>query len=268
MATHITKIIVAVDTSSCSTMALKAALSLANAYRASLYVHHVTEDSTSDEVRQKVASVLGTTPHSYSESKGSVYKEIIVKSLDVQADLIVMGTHGNTGFQEFWLGSNANKVVSSAKCPVLTIRDDARSTDFKMIVVPMDTSFESRQKIPVAIDLAEALKASIHILGVSTGKDKEAEHVINNYSRQAINSIEDHNISWTSEKRLGGNITNATIMYAEEIIADLIVIMTEQEPQLGSFFLGKFAQQMVNNSPIPVICVPTREDLLITDARL
>jgi nucleotide-binding universal stress UspA family protein len=51
-------------------------------------------------------------------------------------------------------------------------------------------------------------------------------------------------------------------------MADLIVIMTEQEPQLGSFFLGKFAQQMVNNSPIPVICVPTREDLLITDARL
>ena len=142
MATHITKIIVAVDTSSCSTMALKAALSLANAYRASLYVHHVTEDSTSDEVRQKVASVLGTTPHTYSESKGSVYKEIIVKSLDVQADLIVMGTHGNTGFQEFWLGSNANKVVSSTKCPVLTIRDDARSTDFKKIVVPMDTSFE------------------------------------------------------------------------------------------------------------------------------
>jgi nucleotide-binding universal stress UspA family protein len=57
-------------------------------------------------------------------------------------------------------------------------------------------------------------------------------------------------------------------MYAEEIMADLIVIMTEQEPQIGSFFLGKFAQQMVNNSPIPVICVPTREDLMITDARL
>lgn len=268
MATHITKIVVAVDTSSCSTMALKAALSLAKAYHASLYVHHVTEGSTSEEVKQKVASVLGSTPHTYSESKGSVYKEIIVKSLDVNADLIVMGTHGNTGFQEFWLGSNANKVVSSAKCPVLTIRDDARTTDFKKIVTPMDTSFESRQKIPVAIDLAEALKASIHILGVSTGKDKEAEHIVGNYTRQASDSISDHNISCTIEKRLGGNITNTTIMYAEEIMADLIVIMTEQEPQIGSFFLGKFAQQMVNNSPIPVICVPTREDLMITDARL
>ncbi|MBP9185724.1 MAG: universal stress protein [Bacteroidia bacterium] len=268
MATHINKIIVPVDTSSNSTMALKAALSLALAYKASLYVHHVSEETSSDEVKQKVASVLGSTPHTYSESKGSVYKEIIIKSLDVNADLIVMGTHGNTGFQEFWLGSNANKVVSSAKCPVLTIRNDARSTDFKNIVVPMDTSFESRQKVPAAIDLALALKGSIHILGVSTSKDKEAEHIVGNYSRQASDSISDHNIPCTIEKRLGGNITNTTIAYAEEIKADLIVIMTEQEPQIGSFFLGKFAQQMVNNSPVPVICVPTREDLMITDARL
>jgi nucleotide-binding universal stress UspA family protein len=132
----------------------------------------------------------------------------------------------------------------------------------------MDTSFESRQKVPVAISLAEQLKASIHVLGVSTGKDKEAEHIVKNYIRQTCQSITDHNIVNTSEVRLGGNITNVTIAYAEEIKADMIVIMTEQEPQIGSFFLGKFAQQMVNNSPVPVLVIPTRDDLMITDARL
>ncbi len=66
---------------------------------------------------------------------------------------------------------------------------------------------------------------------------------------------------------MGGNITNVTIAYAEKINADLIVIMTEQEPQIGSFFLGKFAQQMVNNSPVPVLVVPTREDLMVSTVK-
>jgi len=265
----LSKILVPVDASKNSTVALKAAQSIAKAYQASLYVHHVTESSSlSEEVKSNVASILQGTSHTYSETKGSVYKEIIIKSLDLQADLIVMGTHGATGFQEFWLGSNANKVVSSAKCPVLTLRDIARSTDFKRIVLPMDTSFESRQKVPMAINLAEKLGASIHVIGVSTGKDKEAEHIVKNYTRQACDSIQDHRLAHSLEIRLGGNITNTTIAYAEEIKADLIVIMTEQEPQIGSFFLGKFAQQMVNNSPVPVLSIPTRDDLMITDARL
>lgn len=269
MSTTISKILVPVDASQYSTVALKAAQAIANAYKASLYVHHVAEtSSTSEDVKSNVAAALNGTVHTYSESKGSVYKEIIIKSLDLGVDLIIMGTHGATGFQEFWLGSNANKVVSSAKCPVLTIREGARSTNFKKIVLPMDTSFESRQKVPTAINLAENLHASIHIIGVSTGKDKEAEHVVNNYTRQAKDSILDHKITCTQEMRLGGNITNVAIAFAEEIEADLIVIMTEQEPQIGSFFLGKFAQQMVNNSPVPVLIVPTRDDLMITDARL
>lgn len=269
MSTSITKILVPVDATNYSMMALKAAQTIAKAYQAALYVHHVNESSTSsEEVKSNVASTLDGMQHTYSESKGSVYKEILVKALDIGASLIVMGTHGATGFQEFWLGSNAYKVVSSAKCPVLTIRDGARSTSFRKIVLPMDTSFESRQKVPMAVSLAENLKASIHVLGVSTAKDKEAEHIIGNYIRQTCNSIDEHGIVNTSDIKLGGNITNVTIAYAEEIKADLIVIMTEQEPQIGSFFLGKFAQQMVNNSPVPVLVIPTRDDLMITDARL
>jgi nucleotide-binding universal stress UspA family protein len=269
MSAPITKILTAVDASDASTVALHAAVSLANAYKASLYVHHVVENApVAEKVKLMVNQVLNTIPHQYTEGKGGVYKEIISKSLDLPSGLIVMGTHGNSGFQDFWLGSNANKVVNSAKCPVLTIRAGVTKTQFRKIILPMDSSFETRQKVPMAINLAEHLNASIHILGVSTSKDKETEHTVTNYMTQASYQIQDHKIVHTTAKRLGGNITNATISYAQEIDADLIIIMTEQEPQIGSFFLGKFAQQMVNNSPVPVLVVPTRDDILITDARL
>lgn len=269
MGISIQKILVPVDASNCSTVALKVAISIANAYQAALYVHHVIENTAiSEQVKKDSLTLLDGVNHQYTESKGNVYKEIITKALDLSAGLIVMGTHGSTGFQEFWLGSNANKIVNSSKCPVLTVRDGVSQTAFKKIVMPMDTSFESRQKVPVALNFAQKLKASVHILGVSTGKDKEAEFTVNHYCRQAQDSLSDHGVDSTVEKRMGGNITNNTIAYAQEIKADLVVIMTEQEPQIGSFFLGKFAQQMVNNSPVPVLVVPTRDDLIITDARL
>jgi nucleotide-binding universal stress UspA family protein len=269
MSTSIQKILVPVDASSCSIAALKSALSIAKAFQAPLYVHHVIENpSTAEQVKKDCMAVLGDFSFQYSESKGNVYKEIVAKSLDMAAGLIVMGSHGSNGFQEFWLGSNANKVVNSSKCPVLTVRDGFGRTEFNKIVLPMDTSFESRQKVPHAVNMAQKLKASIHVLSVSTSKDKEAEFTTNNYSRQAKDYALDNGIICTIEKRLGGNITNTTIGFAQEINADLIVIMTEQEPQIGSFFLGKFAQQMVNNSPVPVLVIPTRDDLIKTDARL
>jgi nucleotide-binding universal stress UspA family protein len=264
----ITKILVPVDPSGCSDTALKTAATLAIAYKAELFVHHVEESSASPaEIKSKALAILGSAAHTYSQSSGNVYREILNRAAAVQANLIVMGTHGNSGFQEFWMGTNAYKVVSSAKCPVLTLRDGEQPT-FKKIVAPMDTSFETRQKIPVIIDFAKNIGAAVHLIGVSTGNDKEAEHQVNSYLRQACDSITDHGITCVVENRLGGNITNTAIAYSKEIGADLIVIMSEQEPQIGSFFLGKFAQQMVNHSPVAVLTVPTREDLMITDARL
>lgn len=264
----ITKILVPVDPSGCSNTALKTAVTLANAYQAELFVHHVEESSAPpSEVKSKALAILGSAPHTYSQSSGNVYKEILNRASAVQANLIIMGTHGNSGFQEFWMGTNAYKVVSSAKCPVLTLRDGVQPT-FKKIIAPMDTSFETRQKIPVIIDFAKNIGSAVHLIGVSTGKDKEAEHQVNSYLRQASDSLVDHGITCVIENRLGGNITNTAITYSKEIGADLIVIMSEQEPQIGSFFLGKFAQQMVNHSPVAVLTVPTREDLMITDARL
>lgn len=269
MEIKVEKILVPVDTSSTSGIALKAAIAISECYKAQLLAHHVIENPTlAHEVKSKIDSIASGHNIQYSESKGSVYKELITQADKEKANLIVMGTHGISGFQEFWMGSNAYKVVSSAKCPVITIRERADHLTFKNIVLPVDTSFETRQKVPFAVDLARHFGSTIHVLGVSVGKDKEAEHQVNSYARQVIDNLQEKGVAHTFEKRLGGNITNTTINFAKEKNADLIIIMTEQELQIGSLFLGKFAQQMVNHSPIPVASIPPREDILISEARL
>ena len=63
----------------------------------------------------------------------------------------------------------------------------------------------------------------------------------------------------------GKNVTTATLEYAEEVGADLIAIMTEQEKSLTSLFLGTYAQQMINESKIPVLTVRPRSVLANQD---
>lgn len=261
-------ILVPVDGSVQSVVAFRAATFFAKHYQAKLSAVHVSENSSESDIKDMLAKESAGMEHQYLHKHGRVYRGIIDASKEVHADLIVMGTHGVSGFEEFWMGSNAYKVVSLSKCPVLTMRENALPNEFRNIVLPIDTSFETRQKVSFAINMAKHFGGTIHVLGVTVDKDKESEQHINNYTRQAISTIEEAGIPYTLEKKLGGNITNNTISYAQSIQADLIVIMTEQEPQIGSFFLGKFAQQMINHSSIPVLSVMPREDLILSDARL
>lgn len=263
------RVLVAVDGSTQSMVAFRAALTIAQKYNGHLTTLHIDEgESSTEAMRNKLHELANGMDYHYIHKTGTVHKEIVSVSKQVDANLIVMGTHGVSGFQEFWMGSNAYKVVNSSSCPVLTMREDSNVTEFKTIVLPIDTSFESRQKVPYAVHISKHFGSSIHVLGVSVDKDKDAEYKINAYSRQVTHSLDDERIPYKLDARLGGNITESTVNYAQENNADLIIIMTEQELQVGSFFLGKFAQQMVNRSHIPVLSIPPREDLMVTEARL
>jgi nucleotide-binding universal stress UspA family protein len=268
MDTSFKQILVPFDGSPQSVVAFKSAVIFAQKYGSKLTAVHIEESSDETGLKAQLEPYAGGVAFNYLHKKGSVYKGIIKATEETNASLIIMGSHGVTGFQEFWMGSNAYKVVSSSKCPVITMKENTSISDFKTIVLPIDTSFESRQKVPYAVSIAKKFDASIHLLGVSVDKDKETEYQVAAYCRQVMHSFDDENIKYVHEKQLGGNITAITQEYAKKVNADLIIIMTEQEPQIGSFFLGKFAQQMVNHSPFPVMSITPREDLLISEAKL
>ncbi len=269
METSFGRILVPVDGSPQSIVAFRVACFIGKQFNSQLTAVHIDESSMTEEtLRQMLGKENSGIDFHLIHRKGSVHKEILAAATETDSSLIVMGTHGVSGFQEFWMGSNAYKVVNSANCPVLTMRDDAKTNSFTKIVLPIDTSFETRQKVPYAIRLAQKFGSEIHVLGVSVDNDKDAEVKISSYIRQTIDVIEQHKIKAVSHRNMGGNITDKTIAYAKEIHANLIVAMSEQEPQIGSFFLGKYAQQLVNHSGIPVLTIPPREDIMVTEARL
>ena len=263
------RILVPVDGSPQSLVAFKAAIDIAKKFESHLTTLHIDEKGVNEEgLRESLESHSHGFDYHYVHKSGTVHKEILRAAKETHAELIIMGSHGVSGFQEFWLGSNSYKVATSATCPVLSMRENSLVTEFKTIVLPIDTSFETRQKVPAAMNIARKSGSIVHVLGVSSDNGKEAEYKVDSFTRQVITSLKDKGIKTVLEKKLGGNITNITIEYAQSVNADLVIIMTEQELQLGSFFFGKFAQQMVNHSPVPVLSVPPREELMGAVAKL
>ena len=83
---------------------------------------------------------------------GKVYKEITDEAKESKAMLVVAGTHGASVFVEFWIGSNANRIVSLSPCPVITIREGIDiNRPLARIVCPIDSTSETRQKATIHI---------------------------------------------------------------------------------------------------------------------
>ena len=91
---------------------------------------------------------------------------------EIQADLIVLSTHGRTGWERALLGSTAERIIRHAPCPVLVARQprSRRKAEFKLgrIVVPVDFSDCAERGLDYAVELARLFGAELALLNVSS----------------------------------------------------------------------------------------------------
>lgn len=137
---NIKRILVPVDFSDCSKKALKYALPLASQFDAELTLLHVVQpaqgvpEMPSLDVQvlaaaeKSLEALRSTLPAAVASSnsvvrEGNPYAEIVAAAKELDADLIVLSTHGRTGLAHVLLGSTAEKVVRHAGCPVLIVRE-------------------------------------------------------------------------------------------------------------------------------------------------
>lgn len=195
----------------------------------------------------------------YKMRNGKVHKEIGNQAKYHDATLIIAGTHGTSGFDEFWIGSNAYKIVANAECPVITLRsDEDYQKPIKNILVPLDSTRETRQKVPFVAFLAKSFGAEIQILSVYSSNVKSIRDLVDEYAEQTKKYLDEHDVSYTHDVAEVDNVTDGTIKFATENNTDLICIMTDQESAPMNLFLGPYAQQMVNHSPIPVLSIRSK----------
>lgn len=271
------RILIPVDFSTSGEGALKSGAYLANKYRADIFLLHTLENINayprewfSAPGKVQIEKVVDEKLSDYAEDitkKYGIYVQKIITSgrpafkiieavKEHDINLIVMGAHGVSGFEEVFIGSTANKVVNISPCPVLTIREGGfRSDGIRAIVLPIDESRYSRQKVSNVLPLATKCKADIHILGIIQSDDKSDMAKLNTKINPVQEAIENAGLVCVRKIVKGNNVALEAMKYAEEVHADMLSIMTDHESNMTGIFMGAFARQIVNHSKIPVLSI-------------
>lgn len=276
---EVNKILIPIDFSKPSKNALEHAAQICKKFDSKLHLLHVytsfnmsvlpdidvvdfqRNDAETKELIAEELNNIGNELHQkYNVSyqieirDGSISKEIAAAAKECNADLIVMGTHGVSGFEEFFLGSNAYRTVTASTIPVLTIQENSNPSDYQKILVPIDSSNHTRDKISQVVSFAKIFNSKVYLIGLITEEHEEEKNIFNLKIQQIKEHFDHKGISYESEIITGDNIAEMTLKYSKKIDANLIVIMTEQEPSTG-LFIGPYAQRIVNHSKTPVLSV-------------
>ena len=188
-----------------------------------------------------------------------VYEEVVNQAESYSESIITASTHGASGFEEFFIGSNAFKIISATTRPVLAIRKGNVPSDIKKIVLPIDVMPETRQKVPMTAEIASLFGAEIHVLEVASSKSVKIHKRLNAYSKQVSNFLKGRNIHIVNKTIFGDNVADITVEYANAIKADMISIITEQKSSITNLILGNYAQQVLNKATIPVLNITPKE---------
>ena len=208
-------------------------------------------------------------------AEGIPWLGIAAEADAIGAELIVMGTHGNTGLKHVLLGSVAERTIRSAPCPVLTVKTRSSRADRAgavTIVVPVDFSETSKRAVETARALADRIEVAhvilVHALQVPVASDPLAAEQIAGLElhlstcakeelERGVAALTEAGISAESYSRVG-NPGVVAVDVARERHADLLVIGTHGHTGVTHLLLGSVAERVVRTADCPVLTVRLR----------
>jgi len=271
------RIIVPIDFSEYSEYALETAANLASKYGSELIVIHMLElsnaiiSAASNSLNEEAMFYLKLAEQKFDAfldkpylegikvtpivKHFKVFSEVNAVATELDADLIVMGSHGTSGVKEVLVGSNTEKVVRHADIPVLVIKHNPILLDFENSVFASDFSDEAITPYLNAKATFDKLGAKMHLVYVNSpdGSFKsstEIDRCVSNFLKKAegdLRSLSTVNI--VSDYSIEKGILN----FANLIGADVIAVATHGRKGLAHFFEGSISEDLANHSTLPVM---------------
>jgi nucleotide-binding universal stress UspA family protein len=193
----------------------------------------------------------------YIIKKGKVYREVVNQVNSYQQAVVSASTHGASGFEELFIGSNALKIIAATERPVFTIRKPIPDK-ITRIVLPIKLHRATRQKATIAAEIAEIFDAELHLVCVSTSSNKKDLGRLESYAKQMIGYFKARELKCVTKTLVGDSLPILTSNYAEAVDAELCIIMSSAVDK-WNVFLGSFSQQMINKSSIPLLNITPQE---------
>lgn len=177
---------------------------------------------------------------------------IIKISKKNNVDLIVMGSHGASGFKEMFIGSNTEKVVRTSDIPVLVIKREEQAFNPDKMVFASDFSDEIKKPFAKVVDFANSFNAKLHLVYINTPNDfrstHSAEKIIHNFAA----GFQFRN-GYTAHIYNDVNVEKGILHFANSVNADLIGMCTHGRKGLAHFFNGSISEDLVNHAVRPVV---------------
>lgn len=273
------KILVPTDFSEYALNAAKLAADIARKFEARIYFIHVVDIPTYEtgvipgQSQQDVAEGLFILKKAKKDFKelldqdflkdlnvaegiqfGGVYEQTVEQAEKHGIDLIVMGTHGTSGFvNDFFVGSNTDKIVRLSKIPVLTVKNEVKDAHFKNIVFASDFDEGVDTSFNRIADIIDYFDAHVDLVRIITRDDYYYSgpmlDIMEDFAKN--NGLKDYKCHVYSADSVQTGINE----FAQRVNADIVTTVTQGRRGLARLFNGSTTNDVMDSSPLPVMTV-------------
>lgn len=299
---HINKVLVPVDFSPASTLAVNHGVALARKFRAKLSLLHVVETPTAllytfpsgvEKVeRQRAEQAEKMLPILVGpEDQDDLDVKFLVKIGDVQemienavhdenAGVVVMGTHGRSLFGRLLIGSITQGLLRRLGVPILTVCHVSRPLEFRRILFGTDLGSGSDIAFDFALQLAKTADSALVVAHTIdkrpavTYETPEVKAVFDDEHEQAVRHARNRFAEFEAKASaqevqiecvLGqGDAAASLVRIADEVVADLMILALRERSVVSRTLLGTVAEPVIRNAHVPVFSVPV--DAEVADA--
>ncbi|WP_187264606.1 universal stress protein [Pontibacter beigongshangensis] len=209
-------------------------------------------ERTKAQMRALVQSVQGSgveiveevdTDHVINRIKRVILKDKI--------DLVVMGSKGASGMSEFLVGSNTEKVVRAASCPVLTVKRQHEKFEVRDVVLASDFKREIGMAIERFKEFQRIFRAKLHLVYINTPGNFESNENLKTQMQSVADrfGLQNYTLSVFNDS----NEEDGILRFANEINADLIMMATHGRTGFAHLLRGSIAEDLVNHTSLPVL---------------
>ncbi len=270
-------IIVPTDFSAYAHYAFDVALLMAKKYRANLYVYHnfeapkdweqmnLEEQKLFPEVLQRSynAKVLLEDMKRIAEETtvrilpiftgGRFYKNMNTVVSDINADLVIMGSHGASGISELFVGSNTQKIVRSLQCPILVIKNPLDKIAFKKVAFASSFDESEKESFKIFLDFIKHFNPEIHLVAINTSSFFSQPYSL---MRTAMNDFKSMtNLPCKIHFYKDYYVDKGIEHFTQENDIDLLAISNHSRHPIKRIFSGSTVEALVNHANVPVLSV-------------
>lgn len=222
-------------------------------------IEDALHDRLSELAKEEIDATLVTEP---KISIGNPAQAIVEEAKDF--DMIVMTTHGRTGFSRFFLGSVSEKVLRTSHVPVLIVNEQRELNELNRIMLTTDFSDHSKQAFPFAKEIAKKADATlelVNILAFDPQHDDEPDESKIQLREQRLKVIAKemlHDIDELVETKVivsSDTPHEAILNYNLNNPHDLIVMSTVGRTGIDYLMMGSTTANVVRHVKSPVLSI-------------